>query len=285
MFRLLVFTVAIHISVFSSVTFGDVSPLRTAIETGELSKVRMLIEKDKGIINEFIHDSRADKSSPLMIACKNGALEIAKYLLDSGADPNLQRNGGPLPIIFAANKGSKEIVELLIVSGADVDGRTTTGATALVNAAALGRLEIAKVLLEHGADQTLSMSTGSPATPIGKDLTPMKLAAEGGYKEIVELLMKYSQVASTDDVGEVIRKSKEAKDYATGNLIRLSPMALSITIKGTQFFYPVQDNTKFHNERGLPISVKTFQVGNVVTIALYKNLLVEVRKGMWKDRR
>lgn len=285
MFRLLVFTVAIHISVFSSVTFGDVSPLRIAIETGELSKVRMLIEQDKGIINEFIYDSRADKPSPLMIACNNGALEIAKYLLDSGANPNLQRNGGPLPIIFAANKGSKEIVELLIVSGADVDGRTTTGATALVNAAALGRLEIAKVLLEHGADQTLSMSTGSPATPIGKDLTPLKLAAEGGYKEIVKLLMKYSQVAGTDDVGEVIRKSKEAKDYATGNLIRLSPMALSITIKGTQFFYPVQDSTKFHNEWGLPISVKTFEVGSVVTIALHKNLLTEVRKGMWKDRR
>ena len=57
-------------------------------------------------------------------------------------------------------KGYTEIAKKLIDAGADVNQRNSQGAPALTFATTFGHLEIAKMLLEKGADLSLRDSRG-----------------------------------------------------------------------------------------------------------------------------
>lgn len=59
--------------------------LMDSIKAAQIDKVTALLEKDHDL-NRFSED---DRLSPLSLACQQGQLEIAKMLLDKGADVNL----------------------------------------------------------------------------------------------------------------------------------------------------------------------------------------------------
>ena len=65
-------------------------------------------------------------------------------------------------------KGYNEIAKLLLDNGANVNVTNFNGATALIFAATFGRMEIAKMLLEHGADKTLQDDRGHTAADHAK---------------------------------------------------------------------------------------------------------------------
>ena len=62
---------------------------------------------------------------PLNDACASGNLEVARYLLEQGADRD--KAGGMTPLHIAAHKGYLEIAKLLMVYGADLNARTVGG--------------------------------------------------------------------------------------------------------------------------------------------------------------
>ena len=93
-------------------------------------------------------------------AAFHGDIEAVKQHLASGANVNLKNDGGSTPLIEASRKGHKQIAKLLIENGADVnckleyttDIESIEGWTSLHVAAAKGHKVIAELLIIKGAD-------------------------------------------------------------------------------------------------------------------------------------
>ena len=78
---------------------GGLTALLFATRQGAMATVEALV--NAGIdVNQV---SPADLTSPLLMATINGHFDLAKYLLDKGADPNLASDAGATPLYAALN--------------------------------------------------------------------------------------------------------------------------------------------------------------------------------------
>ena len=59
--------------------------------------------------------------NPLIMASKNGHLEVVKFLVDAGADVNVYVSGDETPLIGASWNGHLDVVKYLIDEGADIN--------------------------------------------------------------------------------------------------------------------------------------------------------------------
>ena len=86
--------------------------------------------------------------TPLMIASKNGWLELTHTLIDAGADINAaNKNNGWTPLMEAAWAGHFDIVNILLKKGAKVGIKDMKGETAIQKAANRNKIDILKLLL------------------------------------------------------------------------------------------------------------------------------------------
>src|SRR3990167_5748747 len=93
----------------------------------------------------------------------NTSLEILKFLLKSGADPNLSDKEGITPIYVTASNKYTDATKILLDHGAKVNVATNDRETPLMTAANYnGRLESVKLLIEHGADYNFLDVNGFP---------------------------------------------------------------------------------------------------------------------------
>ena len=174
-----------------------------------------------------------DGVSPLLLAIINANWDLAKRLIEAGADVNQWDIFGEAPLFTAVglhtkvdggrasidplNETSGEaIVRMLLERGANpnmqlffrpanVRGSTNTrGSTPLIRAATDGDLEMVKLLLEHGADATLYMADRQ--TPIHAVLAGR--TAEPRALELIRLLY----TAGTDvDVVALVNHREEIR--------------------------------------------------------------------------
>lgn len=61
------------------------------------------------------------------MACKNGAFGIAQFLIQHGADIDLQSKDGFCPLYAASLNGHVDIVRMLLSMGAQTSLTTSTG--------------------------------------------------------------------------------------------------------------------------------------------------------------
>ena len=93
-----------------------------------------------------------------MQASENGHAQVAKLLLDKGANVNVRDIGGETALICASRHGHVEIVRMLLDKGADVNVKALFGYTPLSVAGALSMnlaavKEIVDLLKAHGAKE------------------------------------------------------------------------------------------------------------------------------------
>jgi ankyrin repeat protein len=102
----------------------------------------------------------AQDESPLMIASLKGQLEVARKLIERGADVN---KPGWAPLHYAATNGHLPVMELLLEQNAYIDAASPNGSTPLMMAAHYGTAAAVKLLLEAGADPTIRNQLGLTA--------------------------------------------------------------------------------------------------------------------------
>ena len=116
--------------------------------------------------------------TPLMNAASIGHTEVAKKLIEHGADVNAKDDTGATPLMLAAAFGHKETAELLLDKGADINAKNEIGATALLFAVTLEQTETAKFLIDKGTDLNLTYNS----------VTVLDFAENKDYKDIVKYL-------------------------------------------------------------------------------------------------
>ncbi|MEJ0057751.1 MAG: ankyrin repeat domain-containing protein [Bacteroidota bacterium] len=91
-------------------------------------------------------------------------LEALKQHIAAGTDINEKDPfGGSSPLISAAVFGKTEMAKVLIDAGADINFQNNDGSTALHTAAFFCRPEIVKILLDKNADKTIKNKFGATA--------------------------------------------------------------------------------------------------------------------------
>jgi ankyrin repeat protein len=114
----------------------------------DVETVKILIKQDKIDVNAMDVNS----VTALMVASKNGSINVAKTLIKAGANVNAKDKAGGTALMYASLWGYVDLVKLLIDAGADVNAKNSFGETALMWASEKGRTEVVKVLLEAGAN-------------------------------------------------------------------------------------------------------------------------------------
>ncbi|HTV62855.1 MAG TPA: ankyrin repeat domain-containing protein, partial [Verrucomicrobiae bacterium] len=161
------------------IQYAETTPAESAVPTGEedreIQRIQQMIQNSPDLINA------PDSSgiTPLENAAMNGQLKVAAYLLDHGADVNLESRG-QTPLIMAASHAQKTMVDLLLSRGADANAADGYGATALVAAASHGFEAVVQTLLAHHADVNRQDDGGA---------TALCLAASSGRLNIVQMLI------------------------------------------------------------------------------------------------
>jgi uncharacterized protein len=103
---------------------------------------------------ELINSFSEDGFTPLGLACYFGNEESARYLLLKGAEVNTcSRNGYHVyPLHSAVSANNSDIAKILLEAGADVNVAQVSGITPLHSAAQYGNIELIILLLEAGAN-------------------------------------------------------------------------------------------------------------------------------------
>jgi ankyrin repeat protein len=126
-----------------------------AIDRGDLAAVKAIVEE--GNSPDSALDYGDEPVTPLYRAAGQGRLDIAKYLIEKGADVNFRgKEWGHTPLSEAASRGFDDVVEALLKAGADPKIKDRNGYTAFAIAALGGQVDAAEALLKYsdvnGAD-------------------------------------------------------------------------------------------------------------------------------------
>ena len=129
-----------------------------AAATGQTDRVRTLIQEDAAVVNSYSPDGFA----PLSLAVFFGHPETVYALLAAGAEVNAaSRETMKLtPLASAMATAQNEIAKTLIQHGANVNAKAASDLTPLHTAAARGNIEAATLLLDHGADINATTTDG-----------------------------------------------------------------------------------------------------------------------------
>lgn len=160
--------------------FYNTTPLHGAAEKGPLEWVKLLVSKGAKV-------NAVDKefSMPLAKAVQADNLEIAKFLLEQGADKTINHADTEFQTaIFKAS--SAKMAQLLIANGANVSDRDKKGLSVLLHAVAnYLDFDLLKVLLQNGADINAQDKSGTTAL-----LQAVRYPYERDDKNCVQFLLE-----------------------------------------------------------------------------------------------
>ena len=161
-------------------------------------------------------------ATPLMMAASMGHLAAVQALLDGGANPDTGHNYGKSTALhFAAEVGRDDVVRELCKRGAKVEAEKVTGGTALHSAADANQPGTVQVLVEHCKADVNRL--------LMKDTTPLYLAAQRGFTEVVVMLLSLGA-----DANYVMPRGTS------------STQMIHLSEGGNEGFYPVK-NTEIGN--------------------------------------
>jgi hypothetical protein len=163
---------------------------------------RMVIDGNAERVKLFLDAGMpVETENALGEAIEFGHVEVAKVLIDAGADVNVVGEYDQTLVMNAtSNEKATELIELLAKAGADVNKPNTYKIAPLAVVAEQGKLDAVKALLAAGAKVNTRNNYGG---------TALSVAVMRGYAEVVRTLI--------DAGADVKRDQKELLDFAKDN--------------------------------------------------------------------
>jgi len=200
--------------------------LHMAAENGHVEIVSLLLAEGAGI-NKLVFESLL---TPLHLALSKAKFDVAKKLIESGADTNLVSQIGICgpPLHYAIVKENMEIVKMLLGKGADVNTvEEMNGYSPLYLAASLNQVDMLKELIKAGADVNLVDY---------EEKSPMHFAAANGLGDVVKLLadakadvtLKDGEGQTAEDLAEKVKEDEIVvflQACAKGSIPKAAPAA------------------------------------------------------------
>ena len=171
-----------------------------AIRRGDTAVVTHLLGRDP----DFARVADGLGKTGLHWAAETDQPEVARLLIDAGAEIEARTTWGASPLDWAATMGSRQVAEVLLTRGA-------SGLT-LVVAAGLGKIDQVRAAIESGADLSGQRRRAAPEAPndhwpadsahILGDLISdaMYAAARNGHTAVVEYLLSKGAVVDAKGV-------------------------------------------------------------------------------------
>mmetsp|Transcript_745 Transcript_745/g.2135 ORF Transcript_745/g.2135 Transcript_745/m.2135 type:complete len:1529 (-) Transcript_745:194-4780(-) len=176
---------------------------------GDTDAVRKAITENQDLVDK----RNCFGATPFHAACGVGSVEVARVLLEHGADveavklPTMGKDGfefdslnDTVPgIMMAAKMGHLEMVEFLLANDivtANVNAAKLNSSTALFDACHYNHLAVVRILLKSGARIDAARSDG---------VSPLHIASHFGYVDIVDFLVVASggaYIENTTDTGD-----------------------------------------------------------------------------------
>ncbi|HJW89425.1 MAG TPA: ankyrin repeat domain-containing protein [Anaerolineales bacterium] len=146
-----------------------------AAATGRLQRLAKLVENDPSLMDAYAQDG----FQPLGLAAFFGHLEVVEYLLVKGAEVNsASRNQMQvMPLHAAVARESVEIAKALLEQGAQVNARQQDDFTPLHAAAQNGQVEMAQLLLDFGAEVNARMSNSKTPLALAEEFNHAEVAS------------------------------------------------------------------------------------------------------------
>lgn len=151
-----------------------------AVEAGDVAETGRLLDQEPGLIYGRLQDD----STLLMICAAAGHLDVARLLVERGAEVNATCPNGDTAIYAAASNGHLEAAALLLGHGADQTIRYGNGRwTPMTCAAINGDVAMTRLLMEHWPEGIHQ--------PNGLGQTPVWLAGSSNREaaELVRMLL------------------------------------------------------------------------------------------------
>jgi ankyrin repeat protein len=117
----------------------------------------------------------ANRTTPLMHACRLGEHPIAEALLALGAERACTNADGNNALWLACFHGDSAVIQLLVNAGVPINQQNDNGATALMYAASAGKASVVALLLAAGADTGLCSLDGFTALEMAATLPCLEL--------------------------------------------------------------------------------------------------------------
>lgn len=131
-----------------------------AAERGDVGKVREFLEKGADV--NFFSKSRG--MTALHMAVLRAHIEVARLLVERGADPNLTE-----PLATACSYGNSDAVALLLDAGADPNLASEARVTPLMVAAKFCTPAVVRRLIDAGGDLTLRSREGKSVVDFARE--------------------------------------------------------------------------------------------------------------------
>ncbi len=155
---------AVNLFLTAGMPVETADALRQAVDGGKTDVAKLLLEHgaDKDGKDSY-------GQSLVMTATSNHHTAVLALLIAAGADVNAANQYRITPLAVAAEQGHLDEVKTLLAAGAKVNARDTSGGTALSVAVLRGYEEIVAALLAAGADvqrdteDLLALAAGNPA--------------------------------------------------------------------------------------------------------------------------
>jgi ankyrin repeat protein len=223
----------------------------------------------------------------LMVATREGSLDIMKMLLDGGADINQQSGNGSTALLVAVQNGNADTARLLLERGADVNIATAKGWTPLFMAVKartrergtvpspvidpVAMMDVIKLIVDKGANVNAQLKAntetyGATTWLTEAGATALLRASFCGDLEVMKLLMAHGAdplITTTDGITTLMALA--GVGYGDGFTSDFGPPEQSV------------EAMKLLLDAGVPINAMTKEKITALHGAAHKNFILGIQ--------